>query len=95
MEIEKKMEGYKKEYELLQTIPGVKGQGASSIIAELGVDMDKFPTEDHLSSWAGMSPGNNESVGKKKGCGTTYGNKCLKAVLTESAWAASKTKGTY
>ena len=85
---------YKEEYELLQTIPGVK-ENASTIIAEMGVDMDRFPNEMHLSSWAGMSPGNNESAGKKKPGSTTYGNKCLKTMLTEFGWVASKTKGTY
>jgi transposase len=68
-EIDKKLENYKEEYELLQTIPGVKEQSAASIIAEIGVDMGKFPDEEHLSSWAGMSPGNNESAGKKKFAG--------------------------
>jgi transposase len=85
---------YKEEYSLLQTIPGVKGE-ASTLIAEMGVDMGRFPSEEHLSSWAGMSPGNNESGGKKKPGSTTYGNKCLKTMLTEFAWVASKTKDTY
>jgi len=65
-EIDRKLKDYHKEYELLQTIPGVKEQGAASIIAEIGADMDRFPSESHLSAWAGMSPGNNESAGKKK-----------------------------
>ncbi len=65
-EIDKKIYSYRQEYELLQTIPGVKEQGAAAIIAEVGVDMGRFPTEEHLASWAGMSPGNNESAGKKK-----------------------------
>jgi transposase len=65
-QIDKLISPYRKEYELLQTIPGIKEQGAASIIAEIGVDMERFPTEEHLSSWAGMSPGNNESAGKKK-----------------------------
>jgi len=65
-EIDKKLEKYREEYELLQGIPGVKEVGASTIIAEIGVNMEKFPTQEHLSSWAGMSPGNNESAGKKK-----------------------------
>jgi len=65
-EIDRKLKGYHKEYELLQTIPGVKEQGAASILAEIGADMDIFPSEGHLSAWAGMSPGNNESAGKKK-----------------------------
>jgi transposase len=85
---------YKEEYQLLQTIPGVKAE-ASTLIAEMGVDMERFPSEDHLSSWAGMSPGNNKSGGKKKPGSTTYGNKCLKTMLTEFAWVASKTKDTY
>jgi transposase len=65
-EIDKKLARYREEYELLQTIPGVKEHGAASLIAEIGVDMSIFPTEAHLSSWAGVSPGNNESAGKKK-----------------------------
>jgi transposase len=85
---------YKEEDELLQTIPGVK-ENASTVIAEIGVDMDIFPNEMHLSSWAGMSPGNNESAGKKKPGSTTYGNKCLKAILTEFGWVASRMKDTY
>ena len=52
--------------ELLQTIPGVGKDAAAGIIAEIGTDMSQFPNEQHLSSWAGMSPGNNESAGKKK-----------------------------
>lgn len=51
---------------LLETIPGVGKEGASYIIAEIGNNMDQFPNERHLASWAGMSPGNNESAGKKK-----------------------------
>lgn len=94
-EIDKKMESYREEYELLQTIPGVKERGAASLIAEIGVDMSRFPTENHLSSWAGISPGNNESAGKKKACNTTHGNKCLKTTIMECAWAATKTKDTY
>jgi transposase len=85
---------FKKEYELLQTIPSVK-ENASVIIAEMGVNMDLFPTEMHCSSWSGMSPGNNESAGKKKPGTTTHGNKCLKSILTEFAWVASRMKGTY
>jgi transposase len=52
--------------ELLQTIPGVGEIAAASILAEIGNDMSQFPNEQHLASWAGMSPGNNESAGKKK-----------------------------
>ena len=52
--------------ELLQAIPGVGKDAGSGILAEIGNNMDQFPDEHHLASWAGMSPGNNESAGKKK-----------------------------
>jgi len=51
---------------LLDTIPGVDEVAGEAIIAEIGIDMSKFPTAEHLASWAGVSPGNNESAGKKK-----------------------------
>jgi transposase len=85
---------FKEAFELLKTIPPIK-DAASVIIAEMGVNMDLFLTEGHLSSWAGMSPGNNESAGKKKSGATTHGNLYLKTILTEFAWIASKMKGTY
>ena len=65
-EIEAHLQPYKEEFMLLQTIPGVSELTAASIIAEIGVDMDQFPTADHLASWAGVAPGNHESAGKKK-----------------------------
>ena len=64
--IDKATESYRLEIELLDTIPGVGKDGAISIISEIGVDMNRFPDETHLSSWAGMSPGNCETGGKKK-----------------------------
>ena len=85
---------FKEAYDLLKTIPPVK-DSASVLIAEMGVDMEMFPTEMHLSSWAGISPGNNESAGKKKPGKTTHGNNYLKTILTEFAWIASKMQGTY
>ena len=81
--------------ELLQTIPGVGKDAAAGILAELGNDMDKFPNEQHLASWAGMSPGNNESAGKKKSSKITHGDKFLKILLVQCAWAATRTKNTY
>jgi transposase len=65
-EIEKHIKEFEKEIELLQTIPGVGKEGAIGIVAEIGVDMDVFPSEHHLASYSGMCPGNNESAGKKK-----------------------------
>jgi transposase len=65
-QIEKSVQQYAVEIDLLQTIPGVGKESAVRIISEIGAEMSKFPNEHHLSSWAGMSPGNNESAGKKK-----------------------------
>jgi transposase len=84
---------FKEEYELLQTIPPVK-ENASVIIAETGVNRAPFPTGMHRASWSGMSPGNNESAGKKKPGTTTHGTNCLKRILTEFARVASRMKGT-
>ena len=66
VEIGKYIKDFEKEIELLQTIPGVGKEGAIGIVAEIGVDMDVFPSEHHLASHSGMCPGNNESAGKKK-----------------------------
>lgn len=81
--------------DLLQTIPGVGERVAEVIISEIGVDMRRFPTAKHLSSWGGMCPGNNESAGKRKSGKTTKGSPYLRAALTQAAWAASHTKQTY
>lgn len=81
--------------ELLSTIPGVDKEAAAYILSEIGNNMDYFPDEQHLASWAGLSPGNNESAGKKKSSRTTHGDKWLKVMIVQCAWAATRTKGTY
>jgi len=91
--IRKKLSPYEVQFKDIQSVTGVKGISAASVIAEIGVNMSKFPDEAHLSSWAAICPGNNESAGKKKSGKTRRGNNYLKATLTESAWAASRTKG--
>lgn len=85
-------EDYKKEIELLDTIPGIDKDSAKAIIAEIGVDMSQFPTVKNLTSWAGMSPGNNESAGVKKNGKSTKGNKSLRATLNECAWSCIRSK---
>lgn len=65
-EIDEATKAYQVEISMLQTIPGVAKDSAIGILSEVGGDMSKFPDEHHLSSWAGMSPGNNETGGKKK-----------------------------
>jgi len=91
--IRKKLSPYETKFKDIQSVTGVKDISAASVIAEIGVNMSKFPDEAHLSSWAAICPGNNESAGKKKSGKTRRGNNYLKATLTESAWAASRTKG--
>ena len=81
--------------QLLDTIPGVGERVAETIIAEIGVDMSRFPGAGHLASWAGMCPGNNESAGKRRNGKTRKGSPYLRAMLVQAAWAASHTKGTY
>jgi transposase len=80
---------------LLDTIPGVARQTAEIIVSEIGSDMSRFPTADHLAAWAGVAPGNNESAGKQRSGKTRKGNKPLCAALTQAAQAASHTKNTY
>jgi transposase len=80
---------------LLDTIPGVARQTAEIIVSEIGTDMQRFPTADHLASWAGVAPGNDESAGKRRSGKTRKGNKPLGAALNQAAHAASRTKGTY
>ena len=80
---------------LLVTIPGVSDRTAQVILAEIGADMSRFPTAGHLSSWAGMCPGNNESAGKHRSGHTRRGSKWLRKALIEAAQAAGRTKNTY
>lgn len=94
-EIAKQLQPYAQELALLEQIPGVGQQTAGALIAEIGVNMDAFPSDHHLASWAGMCPGNNETAGKKKSGKTTQGNKTVKALLAEAAWAATRTKDTF
>jgi transposase len=88
--IEEALRPFATEVERLSTIPGVKGKTSAVIVAEIGVDMKQFPSAKHLGSWAGLAPGNNESAGKHKRCGTKPGDKWIKAALVESANAAVK-----
>lgn len=80
---------------LLDTIPGVARATAEAIVAEIGTDMSRFASADHLSSWAGVAPGNHQSAGKRRSGRTTQGNKALGAALNQAAHAAARTKNTY
>jgi transposase len=93
------MKPYQEEWMILQTLPGIDRISAAMLLAEIGVDMGQFKNADHLSSWAGMCPGNNESAGKRKSGKTRNGNSYIRKLLCETANAAIKTdsqfKGLY
>ncbi len=79
----------------VDTIIGVGRETAEIIVSEIGTDMSRFPTADHLSSWAGVSPGNNESAGKRRSGKTRPGNKALRAALNQAAHAVAHTQNNY
>ena len=88
-------EHYKDEMKLLLTIPGISNISAMIVIAETGADMKAFENSGKFSGWTGLRPKNDESAGKYKSIATTKGNRFLRAVFVQIAWAASRTKGTY
>lgn len=77
----------------LRTIPGIAVHASAAIIAEIGPDVDAFPTAGHFASWIGLCPGNHESAGRRKTGRVRKGNKHLRSVFVEAAWAASRTPG--
>ncbi len=94
-EIAERLRPFAAELTRLDEIPGVGPWTAEVIIAELGTDMSRFPTDRHAASWAGLCPGNHESAGKRMSGRTRKGNRYLRAALTEAAQAAGRTKATY
>lgn len=93
--IDAQLEPYRRQQERLVTIPGVGKRAAEVIIAETGGDMRRFPTPGHLSSWAGLCPGNNESAGRHLSGRTRNGNAWLCGMLGDCASSASRSKNTY
>jgi transposase len=94
-EIEKYCRPFEEAVELLDTIPGVAQRIAEVIVSEIGSDMSRFPTADHLAAWAGVAPGNNESAGKRYSGTTRHGNRALTAALVQAAHAAAHSRNTY
>ena len=86
---------YQEQYHLLQTIPGIDHISATMLLAELSTDMGAFPNKHHLCSWVALSPGNNESAGKRKTGKTRKGNAYVRSLLCECANAAIKTKSQF
>jgi transposase len=81
--------------ELLDTAPGINQRAAETILAETGIDMSQFPDAKHLTAWAGLAPGNNESGGKRYSGRTRKGNQTLKTTMIQVSHAARRKKGSY
>lgn len=88
-------EHFPKQYERIQTIPGVKERAATAIIAEIGGDMKMFATAACLVGWCGLKPRNDVSNGRFKSRKVTHGNRYLRQILIEIAWAASRTRNCF
>ena len=89
------LEPFRAQQELLMTTPGVGEITAQVVLAEIGVDMGRFPSADHLVSWAGLCPRNDESAGKRRSTRIRKGAPWLKEILVQAAWAAVRTKNSY
>ena len=98
-ELDKLVQAYMAEYEAaieaIDEIPGIARRSAEVILAEIGIDMSRFPSAAHLCSWAGICPGNYQSAGRRKHGKTTKGNKALKTILTQCAKSAKTVKSSY
>jgi transposase len=94
-EVEARLRPFAQAIDRLDTLPGVGRRTAEALVAEIGIDLSRFPSAAHLASWAGMCPGKNQSAGKRKSGKTRPGDRWLRAALVEAAQAASRTRGTY
>ena len=94
-EIERRMVPFEEAVTLWESIPGMNRATAYNLVAEIGVNMAQFPSAQHLASWAGLCPGNNESAGKRMSGAMRDGNKWLRRTLCQGAWAVSRKKDCY
>jgi transposase len=94
-EVETRLRPFEEDINLLDSIPGISRQTAEVLLAEIGWDMSRFPSDKHLASWAGMCPGNNESAGKRRNSKTSKGSRWLRHALIEAAHGAARTKNKY
>jgi transposase len=81
--------------ELFDPIPGIDQRGAEGIVAEIGVAMSRFATAPRLAAWAGVAPGHDARAGQQRSGTTRQGHRPLRAILTQLAYAAVRTNGTY
>jgi transposase len=94
-EVAARMGPFEEAIQVVDEVPGVGRRVAEEVLAEVGTDMSRFPTADHLASWARLCPGNNESAGKRKSGRTGRGNPWLRSTLVEAARGAARKKGSY
>jgi transposase len=94
-EIDKRIGPFEDAVTLWRSVPGVDRVTACNLVAEIGVDMNQFPTDRHLASWAGLCPGNHESAGKRMSGKMRDGNKWLRRSLCQAAWAVTRKKDCY
>ncbi|MDT8719761.1 IS110 family transposase [Clostridium sp. 19966] len=94
-EIENRLKKSQDLIQLIDEIPSIAKVSAEEIISEIGTNMDQFPSEAHISAWAGLCPSNNESAGKRKSASSREGNKHLRSTLVECAHNASLHKNSY
>jgi transposase len=94
-EVDGSVEPFRVAIKMLSTIPGISSLSAEVIVAEIGIDMSRFPSEAHLISWAGLCPKNDESAGRRRSNRIKKGAPWLKTTLVQCAWAASRTKQSY
>ena len=93
-EVERALVPFAPQLTLLDAIPGIDTVAAAAIVAEIGLDMARFPSAGHLASWAGVCPGNKQSGGRRLSSATTRGNVWLRRILGEVAWAAIHQRGS-
>lgn len=94
-EVAERLRPFELQVKRLDSIPGISQQTAEVLLAEMGWDMSRFPTDKNLASWAGMCPGNNESAGKRRNGKTRKGSRWLRHALIEAAHGAARTKNKY
>jgi transposase len=81
--------------DITDSLPGVNERAATAILAEIGIDMNQFPSADHLSAWGGLAPGNHQSGGKRYSGRTRKGSRQLRTLMVQAAWSAVRVKDSY